>query len=93
MFDNGEVLRNRLLATARFEPLDRAWRHECMGFWNETLTRWHGEGLPSEVNDMAGGYIPGIDHLLTPDVSYENSLFFRDLVRDVVDKHYGVKDG
>jgi uroporphyrinogen-III decarboxylase len=41
----------------------------------------------------AGGYIPGIDHLVPPDVSYENWLFYRDLVRDVVDKHYGVKNG
>jgi uroporphyrinogen decarboxylase len=57
MTESGDVLRNRLLATARFEPLDRAWRHECMGFWNETLTRWHGEGLPSEVNDMATAFV------------------------------------
>ena len=41
----------------------------------------------------AGGYIPGIDHLVPPDVSYENWLFYRDVVRDVVDRHYGVKDG
>jgi len=39
----------------------------------------------------AGGYIPGIDHLVPPDVSYENWLFYRDLVRHVVDKHYRIK--
>lgn len=57
MSDSGEVLRNRLISTARFEPLDRAWRHECMGFWNETLARWHGEGLPTDVHDVGTAHI------------------------------------
>jgi len=48
MSNTGNILRNRLISTARFEPIDRAWRYECMGLWNETLTRWHGEGLPDE---------------------------------------------
>jgi len=44
--------RERLLATARFEPLDRPFRNESIGFWDETLVRWHGEGLSSEVNNL-----------------------------------------
>ena len=28
-----------------------------MGFWNETLTRWHGEGLPVEVQDVATAFV------------------------------------
>ena len=38
-----------------------------------------------------GGFIPTVDHLVPPDVSYENWLFYRDLVRQVVDKHYRIK--
>jgi uroporphyrinogen-III decarboxylase len=53
MPESENILRNRYISTVLFEPVDRAWRHECMGFWDETLTRWHGEGLPAEVNDMA----------------------------------------
>ena len=70
MSESENIFRNRYISNALFKPVDRAWRHEFMGFWDKTLTRWHGEGL-----------------------SYENWLFYRDLVRDVVDKHYGIKDG
>lgn len=56
MSRTGNVLRRRLISTVLFEPVDRVWRHECMGFWNETLTRWHGEGLPAEVNDVATAF-------------------------------------
>ena len=57
MSNTGNVLRNRLIGTVRFEPIDRAWRHECMGFWNETLGRWHGEGLPAKVHDVATAHV------------------------------------
>ena len=40
MAGNENIFRNRFLSTVLFEPVDRAWRHECMGFWDETLTRW-----------------------------------------------------
>lgn len=41
--------RERFLATCRFEPLDHPFRFETMGFWDETIERWHGEGLPRWV--------------------------------------------
>ena len=44
--------KERLLATAEFEPLDRPFMWETLGFWNETLDRWHGEGLPSEIDEI-----------------------------------------
>ena len=42
--------RERFLATMRYQPRDRCpiWD---FGFWNETLARWHGEGLPVDVDD------------------------------------------
>lgn len=41
----------------RFEPLDRPVRVETLGFWNETIERWHGEGLPPEVADDLGALL------------------------------------
>ncbi len=40
--------RQRFLATMRYEPRDRCPLGE-MGFWQETLTRWRGEGMPAGV--------------------------------------------
>lgn len=42
--------RERFLATARFEPIDRPFRWETIGFWPETIRRWHAEGLPREID-------------------------------------------
>jgi hypothetical protein len=42
--------RERFLATMRYGPRDRCPMWD-FGFWNETLDRWHGEGLPREVDD------------------------------------------
>jgi len=49
--------RERLLATARFEPVDRPIYMETMGFWDETLPRWHKEGLPPEINNPLAAHI------------------------------------
>ena len=49
--------RERLLATAAFEPVDRPFRWETLGFWDETLDRWHGEGLPAEINELVSAYL------------------------------------
>jgi uroporphyrinogen decarboxylase len=43
--------RERFLATCRFEPVDRPFRWETLGFWPETIVRWHDEGLPRDVDD------------------------------------------
>ncbi len=43
--------RERFRATCRFEPVDRPFRWE-IGFWPETIARWHNEGLPEEVDDL-----------------------------------------
>jgi uroporphyrinogen decarboxylase len=54
--------RERFLATAAFEPLDRPFRMETIGFWHETLARWHGEGLPPGIADEMGALLHfGID--------------------------------
>lgn len=49
--------RERLLATAAFEPVDRPFRWETLGFWDETLDRWHGEGLPPEISELVSAYL------------------------------------
>jgi uroporphyrinogen decarboxylase len=44
--------RERYLATMRYQPRDRCPIYD-FGFWDETLVRWHAEGLPADVNDNA----------------------------------------
>lgn len=53
--------RERFRATCRFEPLDRPFRWETIGFWPETTTRWHGEGLPSDVDGYLTSAYFGMD--------------------------------
>ena len=54
--------RERFLATVAFEPVDRPFRLETLGFWPETLERWHGEGLPADVVDELGAFLfSGVD--------------------------------
>jgi len=49
--------RERLIATVRFETLDRPVRWEALSFWKETLKRWHGEGLAEEVKDELSAHV------------------------------------
>jgi uroporphyrinogen decarboxylase len=49
--------RERFLASIRFEPIDRPYRLETLGYWFETLDRWHGEGLPEDVVDVASAAV------------------------------------
>jgi len=49
--------RERLLATVAFESVDRPVHMETIGFWPETLDRWHGEGLPPEINELVSAYL------------------------------------
>ncbi len=44
--------RERFIATCRFEPVDRPFRFETIGFWPETIERWHGEGLPEWAEEL-----------------------------------------
>ncbi len=45
--------RERMLATFRFEPVDRVPDWE-FGAWQQTIERWHTEGLPAEYDDPWG---------------------------------------
>ena len=36
-----------------FKPVDRLPVIEWAGWWNQTVERWHGEGLPRELEDAA----------------------------------------
>jgi len=42
--------RERFIRTMHFQKPDRLPLHEWLGFWDETINRWHGEGLPTWVN-------------------------------------------
>lgn len=44
-------VRERFHALCNFEKIDRPIRRETIGFFSETLTRWHKEGLPETVAD------------------------------------------
>ncbi|MBD3347185.1 MAG: hypothetical protein GF401_19195 [Chitinivibrionales bacterium] len=55
---NGEMSpRDRFFTVMNFEKFDRIIDRE-FGYWNDTLKRWHREGLPEEVdnNDKADIY-------------------------------------
>jgi uroporphyrinogen-III decarboxylase len=41
--------KERFRATCRFGPVDRPFRWETIGYWPETIERWHAEGLPEEI--------------------------------------------
>ena len=47
--DSGYTHRERYRRTMHFQSVDRVPNHE-FGYWNETLVRWHDEGLPPEVD-------------------------------------------
>jgi uroporphyrinogen decarboxylase len=53
--------RERFRATCRFEPVDRPFRFETIGFWPETIARWHQEGLPEEAEQITAFVHFGMD--------------------------------
>ena len=62
--------RERLLATLRYQPVDRVPDYE-FGAWQQTIDRWHGEGLPEHLTDYWGA-IP--QHFRTDDVGHGPNL-------------------
>ena len=42
----------RFRGLMNFQPVDRLPRWEWAMWWDETIKRWHGEGLPTELNDI-----------------------------------------
>jgi len=49
--------KERWRATWRFEPLDRPWRFETLGFWKETYREWADQGLPFWVRSDPAAYV------------------------------------
>ncbi len=43
--------RERFQAIMNFRPFDRLPLLEWAGWWDQTIERWHGEGLPAELTD------------------------------------------
>jgi len=58
--------RERLLAALRFQPVDRVPDYE-FGAWEQTIRRWHNEGLPQHLTDLWSA-IPTYFH--TDDAEY-----------------------
>ncbi|MCX6996430.1 MAG: hypothetical protein NTV49_04945 [Kiritimatiellaeota bacterium] len=40
----------RFRAVMNFQPVDRLPRWEWAMWWDQTIARWHGEGLPRELD-------------------------------------------
>ena len=45
------TVRERFQAVMGFQPFDRLPIVEWAMWWNQTIDRWHGEGLPAEITD------------------------------------------
>ncbi len=80
--------KERFLAINRFEETDHAYRFETMGFWPETIDRWHSEGLSKAIfNDIAA--IPYFDlhfWLPLPFGMHDNPGVFPPFIPRVIDK-------
>jgi hypothetical protein len=68
---NSESLsnRDRFLRTLRYEPVDRRPVY-LAGPWHDTILRWNREG----------GFVPGIDHSVPADVSWDDYRRYLDLL-------------
>jgi len=66
--------RERFHGVMNFEPVDRTPFWEFMGFWPETIDRWHAEGLPAEV--QLRDYYLGGDHIQSPDAVVDPKEYF-----------------
>ncbi|HHH75497.1 MAG TPA: hypothetical protein ENL03_00565, partial [Phycisphaerae bacterium] len=45
--------RERFRAALNFQPVDRMPMMEWASWWNKTIERWQGEGLPAELWDSS----------------------------------------
>ncbi len=81
--------RERFIATALFESVDRPYRMETIGFWKETIERWHGEGLPAEMESEAALYIHNQFDLLAPiDLgSYQHPGLYPLFEEDIIEEN------
>lgn len=55
--------RDRFRAVLRFESVDRLPRFEWATWWDETIRRWEGEGLPSRRPEGSAGVVAIMEHL------------------------------
>ena len=78
--------RERFLKTLLFDQPDKVPLEPGNGR-ESTRARWHREGLPETVTDIAeyayrcaGGNIPGCDHGVPSDVSWPNFVYYTKLL-------------
>ncbi len=82
------TMKERFLATLRFDEVDRPWRFETLGYWPETIERWHNEGLPRYVFS-AEAAIPyfGIDFWMPIGIgTHEDPGFFPHFMPKVLER-------
>ena len=86
--------RERFLATCRFEPVDRPFRFDTIGFWPETIARWHNEGLPEWAEEISAVVHFGMDlRMLINLGNFENPCLFPTFEEKVIEEteQYRVK--
>ena len=86
--------RERFIATAKFEPVDRPFRFETLGFWPETIERWHKEGLPEWAEELSALIHFGMDlRMLVTIGNFEDPGLRPRFEEEVIEetKHYRIR--
>ncbi|UCD56802.1 MAG: hypothetical protein JSV16_13405 [Candidatus Hydrogenedentota bacterium] len=79
--------RERFRATCKFESVDRPFRFESLGFWPETIARWHKEGLPEEAEELTALIHFGMDLRMIINLgNFENPGLFPLFEEEVVEE-------
>jgi len=79
--------KERFDAAMRFEKPDRPFFFPTIGFWRETIQRWHGEGLPKYVNEITGYLYFNFEYPVPlPNGSHEQPGFFPPFRRKVLEE-------
>ncbi len=69
-------IRDRFRCALRFERVDRLPRWEWATWWDETIRRWQGEGLPQQFPEGRNGVVAILEHFgLDPAYQYWFPVF------------------
>ncbi|MGC8805414.1 MAG: uroporphyrinogen decarboxylase family protein, partial [Candidatus Ratteibacteria bacterium] len=75
-----------------FRPVDRIFNME-FGWWNDTLIRWHNEGLPQEVDTIGkGDLFFGFDRMLSVPVNLGLDPVFKTETIEETEKYIVTRD-
>ncbi|MFO8081133.1 MAG: uroporphyrinogen decarboxylase family protein [Armatimonadota bacterium] len=84
--------RERFVACMKFEPVDHVPDRE-FGYWDDTFTRWHEEGLPEEINNntVADPFF-GFESRMTVPAAVGMLPSFEGKILEETDEHRIVQD-